>query len=203
MQNFKHIAIALLAGFAITACDTIGNQTVNGSGPVESMEVDLPDFDGVNVTGTCNVDIQIGEPQSVEFYAQAQILDVLTYTVSDGLLQIGFKPGYSVNTPEEIRAEITIPSLSFTGVTGAGDYDLSGEQQDLLDIYITGTGNVDAFDMPATDCNIRISGVGNCEVNVIANLDVQISGVGNIWYMGNPALNTDISGVGNVSAVDP
>jgi hypothetical protein len=203
MKRINYLTITLLAGLVLTGCDTIGNKTVNGTGDVESMEVEVPAFDAVNVTGTCNVDIQIGEPQSVEFFAQSEVLDVMTYEVSDGMLQIGFRKDYTVKTSEEIRAEITIPSVSFTGITGAADFELSGEQQDALDIYITGTGNVEAFDMQVNDCNIRISGAGNCEVNVITSLDVVVSGVGNIWYMGNPTVSTDISGVGNVTAVDP
>ena len=199
MKNIKHIAIALLAGLVITGCDEHGNQTIVGTGDVESMEVELPAFEGVNVTGTCNVDIQIGEPQSVEFYAQTEVLDVLTYEVSDGMLQIGFEPGYTVNTSKEIRAEITIPDVSFVGVTGAADFELSGAQQPVLDIYITGSGNVDGFEMPVNNCNIRISGAGNCEVHVINSLDVDISGVGNVWYRGTPTVTTDVSGVGNIS----
>ena len=199
MKNLKHIAIALLAGLVITGCDEHGNQTIVGTGDVESMEVELPAFEGVNITGTCNVDIQIGEPQSVEFYAQSQVLDVMTYEVDDGILQIGFKPDVTVNTSKEIRAEITIPSVSFAGITGAADFELSGAQQDALDIYITGTGNVDAFDMVVNDCNIRISGAGNCQVHVIDNLDVVISGVGNIRYRGTPTVTTDVSGVGDIS----
>ena len=163
------------------------------------MELELPAFEGVNVTGTCNVEIQIGEPQSVEFYAQSEVLDVMSYEVSDGILQIGFKPDYSVNTSEEIRAEITIPSVYYAGITGAADFELSGAKQDILDIYITGTGNVDAFDMVMDDCNIQISGAGNCEVHVIDNLDIVISGVGNIRYKGNPTVTTDVSGVGDIS----
>lgn len=199
MKNLKNIALAIMAGFVFVGCDSIGNQTINGSGDVESMEVELPAFEGVNVTGTCNVEIQIGEPQSVEFYAQSEVLDVLTYKVSDGLLQIGFKPDYTVNTSEEIRAEITIPSVYFAGITGAADFELSGAKQDVLDIYITGTGNVDAYDMVVDDCNIQISGAGNCQVHVIDNLDIVISGVGNIRYRGNPTVTTDVSGVGDIS----
>ena len=199
MKNIRLITIALLTVFIITGCDENGNQTVIGTGDVESMEVDLPAFEGVNVTGTCNVDIQIGEPQSVEFYAQSEILDVLTYKVSDGILQIGFKPDVTVNTSDEIRAEITIPSLWFAGITGAAEFELSGTRQFDLNIHITGTGNVDAFDMEVDDCYIQISGAGNCEVSVINKLDVVISGVGNVWYMGNPTVTTEVSGVGNVN----
>jgi len=199
MKNLKNIAFVLLAGFVFAGCDSNGNQTINGTGDVESMEVELSAFEGVNVTGTCNVDIQIGEPQSVEFYAQSEVLDVMTYEVSDGILQIGFKPDYNINTSKEIRAEITIPSVYFAGITGAADFELSGAKQDVLDIYITGTGNVDAFDMVVDDCNIQISGTGNCEVHVIDNLDIVISGVGNIRYRGNPTVTTDVSGVGDIS----
>ena len=199
MKNLLAISYALLVGLVLTGCDSNGNQTINGTGDVESMEVELPAFDGVNVIGTCNVDLTIGEPQSVEFYAQSEVLDVMTYVVSDGMLQIGFKPDYTVNTSEEIRAEITIPSVSFVGITGAADFELSGAQQDQLDIYITGTGNVEAFDMVVDDCNIQISGARNCQVHVIDNLDIVISGVGNIRYRGTPTVTTDVSGVGDIS----
>jgi hypothetical protein len=203
MKQIKLITISLLAGVLITGCDRHGNQTIIGTGDVESMEVTLPAFDGVNVTGKCNVDIVIGEPQSVTLHAQSEVLEVMKYEVINGILQIGFKPDYSVKTDEEISAEITIPSVSYVGVTGAGDYILSGPQQDLLDIYITGTGNIKAFDMEVKECHIQISGAGNCEVNVSDKLDVDISGVGNVWYMGTPALNTDVSGVGVVTPVTP
>jgi len=198
MKSMKYIPIALIAGLVISGCDGIGNQTIHGSGDVESMEVEIQAFEGVSVTGTCNVDIEIGDNQTVEFYAQSEVLDVLTYEVDDGILKIGFRKGYTVNTSEEIRAEITIPALNYAGITGVGDFEFSGAQQDVLDIYISGAGNVDAFGMPVNDCSIRISGTGNCQVHVIDYLDVNISGVGNIWYRGNPTVDTDVSGVGNI-----
>ena len=199
----KYFSLALLTGLLISGCDWNNIQTVNGAGDVESMEVETGAFHGVSVTGTCNVDIVIGESQSLEFYAQSEILDVLKYEVMNGILHIGFKPDYTVNTSEEIRADIVIPSLSYIAVTGEGDYELSGAQQETLDIHITGAGDVEAFDMEVLKCNIRISGVGNCDVNVLNSLDVSISGVGNIRYMGDPSLSTEISGVGNVNAVNP
>jgi hypothetical protein len=202
MEKLRNIAIILVAGIITGGC-SLNKQTVIGSGDVEAMEVTLPAFDGVSVTGTCDVEIVIGETQVVEFYAQSEILDVLKYEVINGMLHIGFEPDYNVNTSKEIRAEITIPSLSFIGVTGEGNYNLEGAQQEILDIHISGAGDVEAFDMEVRVCNIRISGVGDCELNVVNTLDVNISGVGNIRYMGNPEVSTDVSGVGNVTAVSP
>ena len=202
MKQRIYIVMALITGLTLTGCNW-NQQTVNGSGDVEAMEVTLPAFDGVSVTGTCDVEIVIGETQAVEFYAQSEILDVIKYEVINGMLHIGFKPDYNVNTSKEIRAEITIPSLSFIGVTGEGNYHLEGAQQEILDIHISGAGDVDAFNLEVAECNIFISGVGNCKVNAINTLDVNISGVGNVRYMGDPAISTDVSGVGNVTGVSP
>jgi len=202
MKTIKILSISTIFVLFITSCDKNGTTTVIGSGDVETMEVSVADFTGVSVTGTCDVDIHIGDIQSVELSAQSQILDVMTYEVEDGILNIGFKRGTTVENSKEISADIVVPALSYIAVTGAGDFKLDGAKQEILDIYITGAGDVHAFNMEVDDCMVRISGVGMCELNVIESLDIQISGVGDIFYIGNPSLTSDISGVGNVTAVD-
>lgn len=203
MKNIRILVGILGTLLIVSSCEIYHRQTVIGSGEIESMEVETASFEGVSVTGTCNVDIVTGETQSLSFHAQQEVLEVLSYEVIDHILHIGFKPDYRVRSSKEISASIVIPKLSFVSITGAGDFSLDGDRQDLLDIHITGTGNVSAFEMEAKDCIIRISGAGNCEVNVSDNLDVIVSGVGNIFYLGQPALRSDISGVGKVSPVTP
>lgn len=203
MRSILFLATFLASGFFLSSCDWLSNQTVIGTGDVVTMEADIPDFEGVSVTGTCDVDIVIGETQAVEFHAQQEILNVLRYEVIDHILYIDFKPGYTVNTSKDISASMVIPKVSFASITGAGDFTMEGSTQEVLDIHITGTGDVRAFNMEVKDCTIRISGVGNCEVNVSDNLDVLISGVGNVFYIGQPALNSDVSGVGNITPATP
>jgi len=198
MKTISTIITMTIAALLITGCDWHTNNTIIGSGEIETMEVPAQDFTGVSVTGQCNVDIRIGETQMVEYSAQRQILDVMTYEVRNGILFIGIKPGYSVNTHKAISAHIVIPELSSVAVTGAGDFDLAGSKQSGLDIYITGTGNIDASALEVDDCTIRISGAGDCDIWVNNTLDIQISGVGNVAYKGSPSLTSDVSGVGNV-----
>jgi len=203
MKSLHFLTMFLASGFFLSSCDWHSNQTIVGTGDVESTEVKLPDFEGVSVTGTCNVDIVTGEAQAVEFHAQQEILNVLRYEVIDHILYIDFKPGYTVNTSKDISASIVLPQVSFASITGAGDFTMEGSTQEVLDIHITGTGDVRAFNMEVKDCTIRISGVGNCEVNVSDHLDVLISGVGNVFYKGQPALDSNVSGVGNITPATP
>lgn len=198
MKTIKTIIGIIVAASMFTGCEIYNNHTVVGSGDVESMEVPAAEFSGVSVTGHCNVDIEIGDVQEVVYRAQPQVLEVMTYEVRHGILFIGIKQGYNVNTRKEISATIVVSEISSLAVTGAGDFTLEGSRQDILDIYITGSGNVDASRMEVDDCSIRISGAGDCDVWVNTSLYVQISGVGNVSYMGSPELISDVSGVGNV-----
>lgn len=71
-----------------------------------------------------------------------------------------------------------------------------------LNIDITGSGKVEAYQIDATDCNISISGSGQSEVTVSGKLDASISGSGTIKYKGNPEIAQDISGSGTVTKID-
>lgn len=200
MKPRNILTVILISVLLLPSCDWHSNRTVNGTGDVESMEVKVSEFTGISVTGECNVDVLIGDTRSVELSAQPEVLDVMTYQVKDKILQIGFQSGTQVNTNKEISADIVVPKMSYVAITGAGSFHLEGDKQDYLHIYITGAGDVKAFDMEVDDCLIQITGTGNCEVHVNNSLEVQVSGVGNIVYKGSPSLSSDISGVGNVTA---
>ncbi len=100
MKAIRSIFILMSTALLITSCDMHPNRTIIGTGDVETMEVDVPAFTGVSVTGTCDVEIRTGETQMVELSAQQEVLDVMTYQVRGGILHIGFKPDYNVNTEE-------------------------------------------------------------------------------------------------------
>jgi len=198
----KILILSLFAGLLMTSCDWHSNHYIAGHGDVVDMEVSVPPFTGISVSGQCDVQVEVADTQFVELSAQSQILDVLTYEVRGGVLNIGVRDGYSINTDKGISASIIMREVDFISITGAGSYVLEGSRQSRLDIVITGSGNVDALDLPVEDCSIEISGAGDCQVNVIESLDVSISGVGNVYYSGAPELTTDVSGVGNIEALD-
>jgi len=73
------------------------------------------------------------------------------------------------------------------------------------DVKVDASGAVDlfAYDFPAENYNIDISGAGKAQINVSKELNVEISGAGTVTYKGNPTKNIqDISGAGSVKKVD-
>lgn len=197
-MNKKLFTYSIVFSFLLASCDFHNRTVVVGTGEVESMEVEVPPFTGVNVIGLCDVEITVGGDQYLELRAQSEILEVLTTTVRNGILEIGYEPHMQIKPGKKISAQINIPELDFIGVSGSGNFYLQGEAQPSLDILIEGTCDVDAYNLEVARCNIFIEGSGNCHVNVTEQLDVDISGAGSISYMGSPEINQSISGVGSV-----
>jgi hypothetical protein len=175
---------------------------ITGTGPIVTRTLELSSFDKIENTGVADFYITIGSPQSVVLQAQQNIMDVMTWEVVGQTLKVGLEENVSIETQEEIRFDITVPSFTSINLVGVGNFVLSGDKQDELSINLTGVGNVLAYEMEVGSCNIVSTGVGNCQVYVTDNLTVLISGVGNVYYKGDPSVSVTLSGVGQLIKVD-
>jgi hypothetical protein len=201
MKKVFYSMIFVVLIFTMQGCeDDIWHHktTVIGTGPVITRNLDLQAFNKIENTGIANFYITIGSPQSVVLKAQQNIIDVMTWEVGNQELKVGYDKDVSIEKNEEIRFEITVPEIKEIELTGVGDFDLSGADQDELTVNLTGVGSVRAYDMKVSTCNITLTGVGDCKVFVIDELNVKIAGVGYVYYKGDPAINSTITGVGRL-----
>lgn len=202
MKTFYYSLLIAVLILIITGCEVINennnNRTIVGEGPVVNKTLDFASFNNIDNSGVANFYITIGTPQSVVLKAQQNIIDVMTYEVADQTLFVGLEKNVSIENHEEIRFDITLPSIIGIELSGVGDFLLSGDDQDDLTIDFTGVGNLEAFDMKVGTCYIMLTGVGNCEVYVTDILDVTITGVGNVYYKGNPVITSSITGLGQL-----
>ena len=120
----------------------------------------------------------------------------------------------------ESEGKLTLQELAISG-SGASDAKLDLDVQRLgidcsggsklkltgtaKDVEVDASGAVDlfAYDFPAENYKLSISGAGKAEINVSKNLNVDISGAASVHYKGNPtSMYQDISGAGSVKKVD-
>ncbi len=86
-------------------------------------------------------------------------------------------------------------------ISGSGNMDLRGSARNTQ-LSISGSGNLDAENLASENCEVRISGSGNCRIQVDNSLDSRVSGSGNIYYRGNPAkLSNKTSGSGSIKKI--
>lgn len=107
---------------------------------------------------------------------------------------------------ESIAAEVSgSGKIYFSGefdrinssVSGSGVIDMIGNSQ-FQNSQISGSGRIEALHMESQVVDVRISGSGEVCVFAIEKLDARISGSGKVYYKGNPSVNINISGSGNV-----
>jgi hypothetical protein len=67
---------------------------------------------------------------------------------------------------------------------------------------ISGSGNIDAFDLHSDNVKVEVSGSGKLDVYAEKKLDISVSGVGNVRYKGNASLSQSSSGMSKVSKQD-
>ena len=103
-----------------------------------------------------------------------------------------------INNHEEIRIEIMTPYLKRIIHEGVGDMILSGEGLQSLEIEYSGIGNIDFYDLPIKDCNIKSSGIGDCYARVNEFLFLDLAGIGNVYYRGTPNIESIITGNGQL-----
>ncbi|MCK4698793.1 MAG: DUF2807 domain-containing protein, partial [Bacteroidales bacterium] len=142
--------------FLFNGCEKEDNGTNNitGVGDVVTETLDLSSFQSIKNTGVANIYVTVGDTQSVVLKAQQNIIDVITYEVNNSTLEIGIQENTSINESKGIVFEITIPEIDKIELIGVGDFELSGDSQDELYIFLIGVGTVRAYNLEVDVCHI-------------------------------------------------
>jgi hypothetical protein len=190
--------LVLPALFFVNACDEEAFQRVTGEGKVESITATVEDFSSVELEHVANVYITTGQEKKVVFTAYENILPYMQAVVMGDQLILRFNRNITVNTDEEIRIDISVPSVEEISLEGVGNFYLNGPSQNSLKINLDGVGNVESYGLPVLNGDVDIDGTGSVEVDAEETLKVDIDGLGNVYYKGTPQLTIDINGLGEV-----
>lgn len=137
------------------------------------LQITGKDFRALEILGAA----QISTPETVK--TDAFLLDVSG--ACEGLVNLKVK-----------RLDIEI--------AGGGDMTLSGFADDCF-IKISGAGEVNAEDLQTEIMDVEITGAGEVLANVATNLNVEITGAGEVKYLGNPEVMQHITGAGSVTNI--
>lgn len=210
----KIIFLLLIFIISLSGCRFWG---VRGSGDIESENRDLEVFDAIEASGAFNIDISVGEEQSIIITADDNLLKYIVTKVRGGKLIIDSKR--NLNPKKEILVKIKVKELNYIESSGACDFYIDGINSehfkvnasgasdltlkgncDKFYISLSGAGNVKARDFIAKNVKVDISGASDADVFASESLDAEVSGVGSVNYYGNPdKVSSDISGVGSIN----
>lgn len=194
-----NLAMTLIAILAFTGC-TIN--CIDGTGPVESRELEIAPFTAIEVGGAISVSIEKGPAQTITVTGQGNLIDLLGTEVKGGVWKIRSPQCWRSHEPFHVH--ITTPS-QFTGIEigGSGDVtsaDVFGSGRTKLAVHGSGKINIDGINEKQLDVSISGSGTatirGTCSV-----LDASISGSGDLHGRDLAANEATISISGSGDAV--
>ncbi len=198
MKN-THIAIIaiIITGLSAQSCEKMSNQ-IEGIGTITTNTLQVDDFTKINTVGSDNVYISYGADQEVTVTGHPNIISRIQTDVSNGTWDIELERGSYGRY--ELTYYITIPTIERVTNTGSGNVSVTDLiAVDRMKVSLIGSGGFFGFPLEANNCDVDISGSGNCEITVNDDLDVVIDGSGSVYYKGFPQIHEDITGSGRVT----
>lgn len=197
MKNSKlYIAVIAITSLMATSC-TKDEVLIEGTGTITTRTLNIANFSKIATEGVDDVIFKYGSEQYVEVTGHPNIIDRIETGVTNDTWYCELEDG--TYGAYELTYYVTIPSLEQASSSGTGDFVITDSMnQQSMKIYLEGAGNFSGFMMTAENCQVDISGTGNCEITVTKELDVTIDGTGSVYYKGNPSIQEDIAGTGRV-----
>jgi hypothetical protein len=211
------LTVALLYHYDVLEGSSSTSAT-DGSGVPATQARDVAPFTSLELAGSNNVVISVGEKQSVVVRADDNLLDRVTTEVQSAKLVVANTPG-SFTTKSPMIVEVTVPTLTALTLTGNGNIVVSGIETDSfrvslpgngtltgsgtaarLEVTVGGSGTVQFTRLVADDVRALVSGSGGIFVTATESLDASVTGSGAIVYTGNPSSVTkSVTGSGAIT----
>ena len=213
----KSLAVILVLLFFVSqASAKWGQKTEKGSGNLETVSIDLKEFNRIQSAGSADIFVKIGGSQKIELTCDDNIIDNITMEVRGKRLIIESEGSFSVS--KSPRIDITIPELESMSIAGSGDveirgldggeftYSVSGSgdltaegKVDYLELRLSGSGDMDTRKLIAREVDCKIAGSGDIEVYAAESFNGSISGSGDITLYGDPKyVDRFVSGSGSI-----
>lgn len=197
-----------------------------GSGKVASETRVLPEFQSIELSGSMDLKVRQGTPQSVQVEADDNLLPLLE-TVVEGSgagarLNIQWKRWQAIRTRAKVVVTVVVPQLSGVALKGSGDLQLDAFTTPALKLAISGAGDARIKDLVADELAISLSGSGDVagqgkatrlKIGIAGSGDVRltdlesddvrvsIAGSGDAAVNAQKSLEVSIAGSGDVSYV--
>lgn len=195
-------------------CHHRGNE-IQGSGKREVQKRQIAPFTSIDTHGAFNIIVTLQKDVSLEVEGDDNVLNYVTSEVSNNVLRLSNSKNYSVSEP--VTFKISVPNLEGLSVSGAGNVDINGMNNDkfeidsngaptitvsgttkMLDIDTNGAGKINTHNLRASRGVVESKGVSKVEVDVADQLDVTVSGPSSVIYKGDPVVNKTVNGPGKV-----
>ena len=211
----KLLSLIVLLPLLTAGCHHRMGSGLKGSGKRITEKRQIGQFTSITTEGAFNIEVVCQKDVGLEVEGDDNVLPLVTTEVKNNVLRLSNSKGYSVNEPITFR--ITVPNLEAIMANGAGKIQITGVNNDKLQIssegapIITASGStkmigidtsgaakIDTHNLRSTHAIVDSKGVSKVDIGVSDKLDVTVSGPSQVTYRGDPVVNKTVHGPGKV-----
>lgn len=212
----RKVALLLMFSLLAAGCHRgVRFNNLQGSGKRETQKRQITPFTSISTEGAFSIEIVCQRDLSLEVEADDNVLPLVTSEVSSNVLRLSNKGGYS--TVEPVKFRISVPNLEGLSVSGAGNINIKGMNNDkfeidadgaptinvsgstkMVDIHSNGAGKINTNSLNAARAVVNSNGATQVELDVDEQLDVTVNGPSSVTYKGDPVVNKNVNGPGKV-----
>jgi hypothetical protein len=194
------------ASLLLTACGLFrgdANGVITGSGRVTSEARAISGVHSVVLEGQGDVLLHEGAAPSLTIEAEDNLLPLITSSVQDGTLRLGFDRATwrdTIRPTQPIRFLLTLPSLAAFDLAGSGTLQASSLRAEQLTLRLTGTGDLTIDQLEANSLDVRLDGTGDLTLaGAVDSQTVSLSGTGQYQAgdLASAAAQITLSGTGD------
>jgi hypothetical protein len=179
-KQFYFIITLALSILILNSCENSWMNCIRGDEDVTDEQRDVDAFHEIELDGSFDVYINIGQVTKVIVEAEENLIDYIETRVSNGRLEIDTRRNRCIRNNEPMRIYVSTPSLDKIELNGSGKIECTGLATDMLEIDLDGSGDI-FVDLDAEFIDADISGSGEIEFEGFAEeVDFRISGSGEI-----------------------
>ena len=175
-------ALAIPAAPALASpLDWISGNSIQGSGKLQKQTRDVGSFHAVALNVPGNVELRIGNTDSITIEADDNILPLIDTAVENGTLRIRPAKRNANFRQSSLTIVIQARQVERVSVGGSGNITATGLRAENLRFDVGGSGSIHARDLDSRQVSIAIGGSGSFKASgKTEQLTASIGGSGNI-----------------------
>ena len=212
---FRLIALCAILSVSLTSCSveisSVSNKRVKLKtlGEVETKSLSLDgDFRGIKVSGIFDVVYVPGDNCSVEVETHTELINLLKYSIEDGILNIGLNAFKTNKKIETLVLTVQAPKLEDISISGACDFTakegirseamsikasgasdilIRGVSANTLTFNVAGASDVTIYNMEVSHLDMSIAGASDVSINdlSVGSLDMSVAGSSDVKLTGH------------------
>ncbi|TFW31591.1 head GIN domain-containing protein [Massilia horti] len=213
-------AVALAAPVPQALAFSFWGEKVQGSGRVITQAREVGHFQGLSLDVPGNVELRIGNSESVTVETDDNLQPLVETVVEDGMLKIRpSRRNLNLNT-RTLRIVVQARTIDRLNVAGSGSVSADALRAPKLDLHIGGSGNISVKGVDtdalvinlggsgalvtgsgnARQVSVKIAGSGNVDVGRVKaeDVSVKVAGSGDTTAWATKTLAVKIAGSGDI-----